>query len=292
MSKCSSSEWPLSTQKRGPAGTDAEAASLRSVDQISRFVTLVADYGGNMSNPKPRPIPRYDRRFFLACAIWVVVTSLLAFIPPTITRTLQPDGWPYAHPSIALHAVTFTAWVLLFLVQTVLIRRGNPALHRKLGLVGAILLPLVFYAGTAMIMTKWQVGLASQSQTAFNAMTFVTGFGLGVVGLALHKNAFVHKRLMLGATVLLTTASPARALGLLGLDFGFYGNQVIIAAPLLALLIYDAWFYRRPIVALFPLIAFLLTSTMYIHRPLLVNQTGEALMEAIAPAFMPWDDSL
>lgn len=229
-----------------------------------------------------------DRRFFLACALWFTVLSLLAFLPPTIGRMLHPEGFPYSHPSVALHGITFSAWVLFYLSQTWLIGHGKVALHRRLGMFGAGLLVLVFYSGMAMIMTKWQSGAASQAQTAFNFMSFVTGFGLGVAAIAMRRTAYFHKRLMLGATVVLTSASASRTMGLLGFDPGFYPSQAFVGLPLLALLVYDLWQHRRPWAALVPITAFLLVSTLYIHRPLLVNPAGEAFMENLAAVFMPW----
>lgn len=231
---------------------------------------------------------KLERRFFLVWAVWFVVVSLLAFVPPTIGRTLHPEGWPYSHPSVALHGITSSSWVLLYLVQTVLIGRGNRNLHRKLGMFGIGLLVLVFYAGMTLILTKWQSSAASHAQTAFNTMSFVGGFALGLAAIAMRRTAFIHKRLMLGATVLLTTASPSRALGILGIDLGFYGNGLIVGLPLVALVIYDLSRYRRPWIALIPATAFLLVNTLYIHRPLLVHPTGEVLMAKIAPLFMPW----
>jgi hypothetical protein len=133
-------------------------------------------------------------------------------------------------------------------------------------------------------------GLSASARfhTAFNTMSFVGGFALGLAAIAMRRTAFIHKRLILGTTVLLTTASPTRALGFLGIDLGFYGNQLIIGLPLVALVIYDFRHYRRPWIALIPATAFLLVNTLYIHRPLLVNPTGEVLMAKIAPPFMPW----
>lgn len=230
----------------------------------------------------------------MGCAIWFTFMSAAGFLPITIYRLVAPEEvGGYVTPAVAVHGIVFTAWVLLYLAQTVLISRRNPRLHRRLGWIGAGVLVLVFYSGMHLVLGLWLDGETSQAQAAFNAVTFISGSALAAVGIGYRRQPFLHKRLMLCSTVILTEASTERALGMLEmvlgrqLPLGFYGEHVVYGMPLLALLLFDLRTYKRPAVALLTIAVFVVSSALYIHRPLLVHPPGEAVMRAIAPIFLP-----
>ena len=53
---------------------------------------------------------------------------------------------------VHVHAALFTAWVLLFVVQTAFIAQRRITLHRKLGIAGAVLAAAMVTAVTAVDM--------------------------------------------------------------------------------------------------------------------------------------------
>jgi hypothetical protein len=129
--------------------------------------------------------------------------------------------------------VVFTAWVLLFLLQTALIGLRRVRLHRRLG-----------YASIPLAVTMIVVGLRTAIDSAargaappgVDALTFliVPVFDIvlfaGFVSAALLKRRAreAHKRLMLLAYVSIITAAVARLPGILPLGpLAFFGLSFV-----------------------------------------------------------------
>ena len=157
-------------------------------------------------------VPR-RRRFYTGLALAIAVTVFAGFAP---TYYLRP--WFQSTPLgglVHLHGVVFSAWVLLFAVQSTLIAAGRTALHRRLGVAGAVLAALLVAVGTATA-----IGGASKGSgppgvppLVFLAVPFfdmVVFTGLAATGLWYRRRADVHKRLLTLATIALLAAPIAR----------------------------------------------------------------------------------
>jgi hypothetical protein len=141
-------------------------------------------------------------RFFLGMAIAATATVFFGFAPTyylkSFTHTaVYPTGLPVSPTLPALvhvHALAFTAWILLFLVQTTLIAADRPHLHRRLGIAGAGLAPFMVVVGvmTAVKGARdgWNPGGPYPDSLAFLIV--------GLVDVVIFE---LHKRLMLLATV-------------------------------------------------------------------------------------------
>ncbi|MEL1249297.1 hypothetical protein [Aurantiacibacter gilvus] len=232
-----------------------------------------------------------ERRLFLWCAIWMTAVSVIGFLPPTIARFALPEEIGYVTQDVAFHGITTSLWVLVYLTQTILIRKRNPAIHRKVGLFATILLGLVLYSGFHMLLAMFTSGDKDLAEAAFNILGIGTAVALAAAGIAMRKVSYWHKRLMLAGTVILTRASTSRSIGMVEmasgqqLELNFYGLQAIVGAPLIALVIHDWLVHRRLVPALVVASPFVATSVLYVHRPLLVHDTGEALLRTLAPIF-------
>ncbi len=145
-------------------------------------------------------------------------------------------------PNIHLHALAFTSWVLLFVVQTGLVAAKRVKVHRRLG-----------YASIALAATMIVVGVRTAIESAargaappgVDALTFmaVPIFDIilftGFVGAALLKrrDKESHKRLMLLAYVSIITAAVARLPGMLPLGPpAFFGASFLFVV---AGIVYD-----------------------------------------------------
>ena len=87
------------------------------------------------------------RYFFVVMASMVTVIVFAGFAPSFYLRAaFQPDS----NLSILLQikGAVFSAWIILFLVQPILIARGSRALHRRLGWLAAAI--------AAAIVGSWQ----------------------------------------------------------------------------------------------------------------------------------------
>ena len=162
------------------------------------------------------PVSHRDRRFFVGMAIAAVATVFFGFAPTYYLKSLThaavyPTGLP-ASPSLPalvhLHALVFSAWILLFLVQTTLIAAGRPRVHRRLGIVGAGLAPFMIILGvmTAIKGARdgWNPGGPYPDSLAFMIVGLVDILifaGFVTAGLYFRRRSELHKRLMLLATV-------------------------------------------------------------------------------------------
>ena len=163
-------------------------------------------------HPGVAVVPR-RRRFYTGMALAIALTVFAGFAPTYYLR-------PYFQSTplgglVHLHGLVFTGWVLLFLVQSTLIAAGRTALHRRLGVAGAVLAALLVVVGTttAIAGASRGAGPPGVPPLVFLAVPFfdmVVFTGLAAVGLWHRRRADIHKRLMTLATIALLGAPIAR----------------------------------------------------------------------------------
>ena len=100
-----------------------------------------------------REAGKHDRLFYGGMAVAMGLTVLAGFASTYYLRFLT--GGPKATLSggpfttlVYVHGALFTAWVLLFIVQTALVAGRRVAVHRRLGGAGAVLAAAMIVAGT------------------------------------------------------------------------------------------------------------------------------------------------
>lgn len=153
-----------------------------------------------------------DRWFYFGMACLVLLVVAYGFgrgLGERLLLRAQPLPW-----LLHVHALVFSGWVLLFLLQSGLVRRHAVRLHRRLGMFGACLgtlLPVLGVA-TALVMRQWHARQGPVHDAflaiSFNDMlTFALAFGLAV---RWRRQPEFHRRLMLIATCALTVAAFAR----------------------------------------------------------------------------------
>lgn len=137
-----------------------------------------------------------------------------------------------------LHAVSFTLWILLRVVQPALVASGRVEAHKRLGYAAAALAVLVWLLGNLAAVEAIHVGYKGLGDPyAFYAVTFfsIQAFALIVaLGVWKRENIEAHKRLMLLSNAAILEA----AVGRLPLDivaqtapFSFYlGADLVILA--------------------------------------------------------------
>ncbi|NRA29673.1 MAG: hypothetical protein HRU11_05360, partial [Parvularculaceae bacterium] len=113
-----------------------------STTGLRRRITVLADRLGAAE----RRQPRYDGLLSTFCLLVVI----LGFAKSFFLRPLFPN-FPVA-PIVLVHGGVLSAWFVLFWVQTNLVRRGQAALHRRLGLAS---LPLALAAIATIVPTTY-----------------------------------------------------------------------------------------------------------------------------------------
>ena len=199
--------------------------------------------------------------FFAVVSATILLLVLSGFAP---TLYLRPVFKPVSIPGyLFLHGIVLTSWFGWLFMQSLLIRSGRPALHRRLGVVGAVLAATVPFAG--LLATWGVVGRVVASGIPLDGDASTLGIGVdgpvvnflsGVVwgnlgsavtfavlawtGIALRRRTGAHKRLLLIASVSILGPALAR---LARLPF-FGGEQgpftpVVLLTLLAAIVVHD-----------------------------------------------------
>ncbi|HOY76394.1 MAG TPA: hypothetical protein PLN33_01230 [Hyphomonadaceae bacterium] len=175
----------------------------------------------------------YDRNVFLVLVglVWI---GILTGFGTSSYRHLTEFGLDYPW-IVHVHAVTFVSWLLLFTVQTVLIRTDRVSLHRRLGIYGIILAAAMMVIGPATALTIHAMRFATDGATPeFLAvqLTDMLAFGtLTGAGLLLRRNASAHKRLVLLGLFYLSDAGFSRFINPFvaqPLGEGFWGDMAAL----------------------------------------------------------------
>ena len=154
-----------------------------------------------------------SRFFFVVMACAVIVTVFAGFAPTFYLRGSFTQTRPMSM-LLHVHGIVFSAWVSLFLVQTLLIARGARRLHQRFGWVGAgIAAAMISLVAAAVIEELRRVNgfpppPLALALSAFDIIVFAI-----LVGTALYyrKRPDWHKRFMLSATIVLLGAPMFRA---------------------------------------------------------------------------------
>lgn len=86
---------------------------------------------------------RRPRIFYVGVAGTLLVLVLAGFAPP-YSASVSAGTLPLL---LHVHGAVFLFWTILLLVQASLVARGSVALHRRLGVLGASLLPVMLVLG-------------------------------------------------------------------------------------------------------------------------------------------------
>jgi hypothetical protein len=185
------------------------------------MATAVADATSQRAGSK------YDRVFYSGMAIGLALTVLVGFGPTYYTKLFgdAPMATLSGGPMTALvhvHGVLFTTWVLLFIVQTALVAQHKVAIHRRLGIAGALLAASMVAVGTLTALKMASRGSApggldpiAFTMIPLSDMFFFAAFV--ATALLMRANREAHKRLMLLAYLSILVAAVARLPGVLAL---------------------------------------------------------------------------
>lgn len=147
-------------------------------------------------------------------AVAVVVAVSVGFAPTYFLRSrFQTTGLPLY---LQVHGLAFSAWVVLFTAQTLLVAARRTDVHRRLGWAGVALavVMVVAAAGAAIFSGRRDIG-AGQGDAAltFLATPFLSILVFVILvaaAVSFRRRPETHKRLMLLATISILDAAVAR----------------------------------------------------------------------------------
>lgn len=212
-----------------------------------------------------------ERRFFTGMALVVLASTFLGFAPTYYLRFAMTPPHPVEplNPLVFAHGLVFSAWVVLFAVQTGLVAAGRVDLHRRMGVAGVVLVAVMVPLAVATAIGGMHrpltapPGIAPQSWVAISILDVPVFAGLIVAGLVNRRRAATHKRLMLCAMVDMLRPSLGRLLPMLG-----------VGGPLPLLL---------PLAFLLPLVAYDLAARGRVHGATLAGTAAVAGVTILTP---------
>lgn len=182
-----------------------------------------------------------ERKFYTRMAILLVLVAVLGFAPSFYLRGIIPSyprPNPTLPPSVILHGLLFTLWMALLVAQTQLIAARRHHVHMRLGAasmtLAIALIPAMYLAAV------WQVARANQPP-------FTTPLEWTIIPLAAipafaflvwqawrrRRQAQWHKRLMLGASILVVFGPGFGRIPLMPPTFWGFSIQLLIGLCLL-----------------------------------------------------------
>lgn len=185
-----------------------------------------------------------EKRFFVLFAAFVALLIFAGFTPSFYLKNVFHVPPPLSAMT-RVHGVVFTAWALLFVTQAALIDVGRPALHRRLGLLGAVLLGAVLAIGVTTAINAGRLGHAppgAPPPLVFMAVPIVGIVATATLFLAALWNRArrdVHMRYMLAGFMTMTPPATNR----LAVGLGFVPQAIMIAFAIMNLLLVVALLY-------------------------------------------------
>jgi hypothetical protein len=186
-------------------------------------------------------------RFYVVASLIVAAIAVIGFSRSYFLRPLfeRPPLTGVMH----LHALVFTAWVALFIVQARLVMSHRIALHQKLGIAGGVLaLSMVVLTFAAMIESSQRGatigGIPAWKFAAFSTVSILTFAGFVIAALAIRRRPDWHARFMMLATIGVLGPAVGRLLIMtLGVPAARHANLLMVAFAV-ACLAYD-WLRNR-----------------------------------------------
>ena len=154
-----------------------------------------------------------ERQFFFIMAI-----AMAAVIVGGFSFNFAAGRSSFAVPLIIhVHAFVFFGWVVLYLLQTALVTTGSVALHRRMGWLALLWIPVMLVLGVAMTLHSIRT---AGGPPFFDINEFLFGNILGVGafaivalgGIAMRQRTDWHRRLMCCAMLSLTGPGFGRLL--------------------------------------------------------------------------------
>jgi hypothetical protein len=197
-----------------------------------------------------KPIERgREHLFFSGMSVLIAMVVFIGFAR-TYYLARFFDAKPLPAAVVHVHGAVFTCWIALLIAQTSLVGTGHTSTHRRLGLSGLVLAPLVVVLGVLVadeMLNRTSMIPGFNSPLIFAvALSEITAFAVPVFfAFRLRRKPAAHKRLVIIGTIAMTTAGFGRW------PIGFLLHKplpaMLAAFTLLAFVIaFDLMSTRRP----------------------------------------------
>lgn len=97
------------------------------------------------------------RWFYISVALMMLVLNVVAFGPSFVDTSRRNVPLPLT-PLVTAHAIVSVLWLLMFLTQTTLVATARTAVHRRLGIFGAVLTGAFVVVGCVAVIAQARRG--------------------------------------------------------------------------------------------------------------------------------------
>lgn len=175
-----------------------------------------------------------DQRFFTRLSIALALFIAVGFLQWSLRGYVSINSTPWW---VHAHGAFMLLWLAVFTLQNILAERGDFELHRRLGWSAIIVLIGVAVFGSAaglqaVMLHRIPPFFSNAYFLALTQVEIVLFVGTVAWGLALRRHTQWHRRLMLGATILLMEPALGRLLPMPML--GSAGEWITLAVQLSA----------------------------------------------------------
>ena len=188
----------------------------------------------------PKTKLRSDDIFFLAMALLILVIVVTGFAQSYFLAGMIRAKLPST--LVHVHGALFVSWIFLLVIQASLVALRKVKIHMTLGILGAVLPPLMVVAGVLTLFGSIRRGDADvppEILLAGDLESLLIFIVLVSWGMLARRNGSFHKRLMILGTIAISAPAIDRwGLGLTA-TLGIY-----LALPLLVL-VFDLVTLRR-----------------------------------------------
>ena len=160
----------------------------------------------------PRTAPQ-GRFFHTGMAVAFLLTAVVGFGPTYFFKPVHPS--PPLPLLLHVHGMAFTAWLVLLIVQSGLIRADRVDVHKRLGIFGAVLAAGMVVLGLAVAIYGARRGAHADGMAPLAFMIFPFGQtllfgGFVAAGLWNRRQPEIHRRFILLGTITLLTPAISR----------------------------------------------------------------------------------
>jgi hypothetical protein len=153
--------------------------------------------------------------FFPVASILILIFSVIGFSDNLFTDVTQKSN---SDPKFIIHGLFCFAWIIILVIQTNFIRKGNIKAHMKLGVAGMVAAAGVFIT-TVYIFVVIYKGWDTMPYYVKSNRIFMPLFGVWVwLGYRNRRKPILHKRFMYIATLYMLGPILDRAIDLFYLD--------------------------------------------------------------------------
>ncbi len=148
------------------------------------------------------------RRFFVVTSLLLLALTIIGFSDNLFTDVGQPSN---RDPKFVVHGLFCGAWMIILLAQTILARRNNVRMHRKLGVAACAVAIGVFVSTLWVFVAVWKGWAAMTPEVKANRIlmpSYALFVWLGYLNRAVPER---HKRFMYLGTLFMLEPVLARA---------------------------------------------------------------------------------